>query len=227
MPLRGFGAGHIARHLRLERGVDVRRRERGFHNRVQDAEALDRRRADIRQERERDLVLATERRENLGRIVADGRQPQTFVTKSCRLTLQLDELRSAPRSPISRTDEDEHGPVGAHDRLERPNAPALVLKAEIGDTLADLGPEPRKIEQFLRLDRRLREQNGQEGDEQPWGQGLDSHLGLHILEPALRVFGPTADRQSATGWSILSDSGLEIKRRALSQAAKLRVSLSP
>jgi hypothetical protein len=51
--------------------------------------------------------------------------------------LQLDQLRFAEGSPISRTKEDQKGAFGTHDRLEIADAARSVKSFEIGHAGAD------------------------------------------------------------------------------------------
>ncbi len=101
--------------------------------------------AAVRQQRERDAALLAERRENFGRVVADGRQPEALVLQLLQPALQLNELRFAVRSPVGGTVEHEHGPAGAHDRFARPDPACLIGEAEVGNLLADLRTERRDV----------------------------------------------------------------------------------
>ena len=102
-------------------------------------------------------MLIAEGLQNLYRVIADAHQPQPFGAKRLYLTLQLDELRPAVRSPVRRAEEDDHGPLGTHDGPQRLNLSCLVLEADIGDTLADLGAELRKVDLFAWSGRDLKQ----------------------------------------------------------------------
>jgi hypothetical protein len=82
--------------------------------------------------------------------------------------LQLDELRSAERSPISRTDEHQHRPARPRNRLQIPDTAQLIAKAEVRDRLANLWPElgdvdghPRGLSSLAGV-RRVRPKGGNE-----------------------------------------------------------------
>jgi len=81
--------------------------------------------------------------------------------------LQLDELRFAVRSPVSRAEEDEHRAFRSQNRLACPALAVLIAEAEIGDRLADLRTELADVDRRARALRRegdarqdCREQNG-------------------------------------------------------------------
>src|SRR5260370_25015254 len=83
-------------------------------------------------------MLAAETGEKFRRIVADRREAQALIPKFLDPVLQLDELRLAIRSPVGRTDEDDHGTLWPHDGLECPFASGLILQIEIGYAMTDL-----------------------------------------------------------------------------------------
>jgi hypothetical protein len=108
-------------------GWIFRIRTDGFRgDRVENAVAGDRFRADVREQREGDAALAAEGCENFRRIVADAGQPEALLSNLVDPCLQLDQLRLAVRSPVRGSDEDEHGALRPHDRLERPALAVLI-----------------------------------------------------------------------------------------------------
>src|SRR5690242_18458319 len=109
-----------------------------FHSRVEDAVLLYGGGAGVRQHRESDAVFLAKAREDLDRIVADGREAEPLVAKLLHLPLQLHELRLAVGSPVGRAQKDEHRALRSHDGLQRPGLAGLVLEIEIRYALADL-----------------------------------------------------------------------------------------
>jgi hypothetical protein len=62
------------------------------------------------------------------------------------LTLQLDQLRLAVRSPVRRAEKDQHRAFGPQDGLQRRGLAVLILQAEIRYTFPYLGTEFRDID---------------------------------------------------------------------------------
>jgi hypothetical protein len=79
--------------------------------------------------------------EDFLRVVANSGYSDPVLAELLETTLQLDELRTAERSPIGRAKEHQHRTAGPHDRLQVPHATGLVRKVEVRDALPYLGPE--------------------------------------------------------------------------------------
>ena len=120
--------------------------KRFLGHRIQNAVSSDRCRAGVRQERERNAVLPAEGRKRRHRVVADGRDSQSLSLKFLDLTLQLDQLRLAVRSPVCRAEKDQHRAFGPQDGLQRHGLAVLILQAEIRYTLPYLETELRDID---------------------------------------------------------------------------------
>jgi hypothetical protein len=86
-------------------------------------------------------VLPGEAGQYLLRIVADDGQPDAVLAEILDATLQLDQLRSAERSPIRRAHEHQHGTPTAHDGLKRALSASVIAECEVGDARADLRSE--------------------------------------------------------------------------------------
>ena len=84
------------------------RSERLVDDGVQDAVSLDSGGPNVREQRIGYALPCAEVSENIPRVVADDGQPQAALLELSDAALQLDELRATERSPVGRTDEDEH-----------------------------------------------------------------------------------------------------------------------
>src|SRR6266849_4936012 len=115
--------------------------EAPFDSRIENAVLLYGGGTDVRQHRERDAVFLAKAREDLDRVVADGREAEPLVAKLLHLSLQLDELRLAVGSPVGRAQKNEHRALRPHDGLKGPGLTRLILEAEIRHALAHLGAE--------------------------------------------------------------------------------------
>lgn len=93
--------------------------------------------------------------EDFLRVVADSGYSDSVLAEIFETTLQLDELRTAERSPIGRAEEHQHRTTRTHDRLQVSRTTGLVGQVEVGDALPHLGPEPRDVNPLPPLRRRL------------------------------------------------------------------------
>ena len=87
---------------------------------VQDVIGADDLRIRIREQRIGDMLPAREVLERADRIVADRQNAESLLSDRFQMLLQLHELDFAERSPVRRTEKDQHGSLRAHDRLESP-----------------------------------------------------------------------------------------------------------
>jgi hypothetical protein len=145
------------------------RPERFLGDGVEDAVPPDRRGADVREQRIGDAVPFAEVGKRLLRVVADRGDADPAPAELLDASLQLDELRTAERSPVRGADEHEHRATRAHDRLQVPDASGVIGESEIGDALADLRTELRDVDRHtgsLRLQPGHRQDRGdRKGDE--------------------------------------------------------------
>ena len=85
------------------------------------------------------------------RVVADTGDPESLFTELFETTLQLDELRSAERSPVGRAEEHQHRAARPHDRLQVAHATGLIAEGEIRDLLPYLRPQLGDVDLLSRL----------------------------------------------------------------------------
>src|SRR5206468_5323065 len=101
------------------------------HGRVENPVPLDGGRARIRQQRERDAAPLRKVGQDGHRIVANGSQRETLTLQFRHTALQLHELRLAIGSPVRRSEEYEHEPLGPRQRRQRPRLSLLIEQCEI------------------------------------------------------------------------------------------------
>jgi hypothetical protein len=71
-------------------------------------------------------------------IVTDRRDAESLFSDCIEMLLQLHELDFTERSPIRRTEKDQHGAFGSHDRFEILSPTVLVRRGKRGHLLAHL-----------------------------------------------------------------------------------------
>src|SRR5262245_59124315 len=149
--------GHVLLDFCFHRRVILVWSDSPFGNRIQNSVSFDGSRAGIRQQRKRNPALFRESSKNLRPIVADRRQSQSLFTKLIYPALQLHELCFAVRSPICRSEEDQHGALGSHYGLQCPSLAVLIRETEVWSPFANLRAELRYVNP---LSWRLRREDG-------------------------------------------------------------------
>jgi hypothetical protein len=76
------------------------------------------------------LAAVGERPQYLNAVIADGRQLEALLLKSCFRVLQLDQLPFAVRSPVGGTKEKENRAVSSFQRCETLLLAKLVASRE-------------------------------------------------------------------------------------------------
>jgi hypothetical protein len=120
----------------------------------------------VRQQRERDAVPLGERRERFRRVVAQRDEPEPFASNQRQVALQLDQLRTAVRSPVGGPEEHEHRALRSGRRSNGSFLAPLIFEREIGDAVADLGTELRDVHRRLGAEGR-NEPDSRRKDPQP------------------------------------------------------------
>ena len=76
--------------------------------------------------------------ERSNRVVTDRRHAEPLFPDRIEMLLQLHELDFTERLPVRRTEKDQHGAFGSHDRLEILSSTVLVRGRKRGHLLAHL-----------------------------------------------------------------------------------------
>ncbi len=110
------------------------------NQRIENAELADHRRVDVGQQVVAHVVFVGERAELFLAVVAHAVDTDVFVLEEPQVGLQLDQLRSAIRSPHRRSIEDDDGLRVAPVRVEVDDATVLIGQRELRQPLADRRP---------------------------------------------------------------------------------------
>ena len=112
---------------------------------VQEADLLDEPTAGIREQGVGDPVRRGESLQRLDRVVADGIHGDRVVSGfSC--PLQLDQLRSTPRSPVGASVKDDQGLPSSSMLVEVDRLAVLVVEDHIGEPRSDRRPDPLEVD---------------------------------------------------------------------------------
>jgi hypothetical protein len=85
---------------------------------IQDVVGANGLRIRVGQQGEIDLPAVRKRFQDFRRVVADGGQLDSLLLELGFGALQLDQLRFAVGSPVGRTEKEQHGAIGASERIE-------------------------------------------------------------------------------------------------------------
>jgi hypothetical protein len=150
VPFGRLVSGHVHLQLCADRRIVAVRPQRLFDDGVQDAKPPDGGGSGIRQERISNAMPLAEVRQDRGRVVADGGQPDAVLTQFFDAALQLDELRAAVRSPVRGAEEHQHRAARSHDRLQVVRATVLIVQVEVRHALTHLRPQSGDVNLLAR-----------------------------------------------------------------------------